>query len=371
MKAKWTVAVGVVALQVVFTAAIVSPAAQAAAWRTLTTTGLGPSERSTPAVGALDAAIYVFGGVKDDFSTQLNTFYDDLHRFDTATNTWERLSPRGEPPAARAFAGNAVHRGRRLFLVFGGATFGPLFVGFEAHDDLWAYDVDANEWREIVAANPGPSGRSRPNAWIDGDRLYIFGGITATFTTLNDLWLYDFATNSWSELIPNGDPGAPPPRHEGMAGTRPVSGALTVYGGEHFDPLRGFLTLADTWQHDLATATWTDVTPPPAQDIQPPRNYAAAAVIGQFLYVIGGDLPGGTSGCGAPFPQNPTNEIWKFHLNQHVWSQVIPAGDPVPRLKRTNAAVANGVVYVLSGWDFVCPPGQIWNLEVHTFDPRG
>ncbi|MBD2776491.1 kelch repeat-containing protein [Iningainema tapete] len=73
-----------------------------------------PTERSTPAVAALRESVYVFGGVKDDFSTFQNTFYNDLYRFDTSTDTWFLLSPKGSLPPARAFAASVAAEDRAL-----------------------------------------------------------------------------------------------------------------------------------------------------------------------------------------------------------------------------------------------------------------
>jgi len=44
-------------------------------------------------------------------------------------------------------------------------------------------------------------------------------------------------------------------------------------------------------------------------NIEPPRNYGAAAVVGTALYLHGGDVPGGQAGCGPPLPQNPTDQL--------------------------------------------------------------
>lgn len=342
-------------------------------WQRVATSGPRPSERSTPAVAALGTSVYLFGGVKDDFRTQINTFYDDLYRLDTVTGTWHELEVEGQRPPARAFAASVAHPASDRMLVFGGASYGPMFVGFVAYDDLWAYDVGERRWSELIAENEGPSGRSRPNAWMVGDRLFVFGGVTATFETLDDLWSYDLTTNTWTELVPSGSDGSPQARHEALAGTIGYDGKLTIYGGELVDLLGGGFEMAnDTWQYDLSTAAWTEVTPAEG-NIDPPRNYGSAAVIDGFLYMHGGDTPGGTSGCGAPFAQNPSEELWRFDLVRHTWSQVHPHGDALVPLKRTNAATVGPRMYIFSGFDFRCEDetdeGQVWNLDVFAYDP--
>jgi hypothetical protein len=157
-----------------------------------------------------------------------------------------------------------------------------------------------------------------------------------------------------------------------QAGTLARFQRLTIYGGEGIDPAVGFTALGDTWQFDLVQRRWVNVTPPVA-NIAPPRNYGAAATVGDSMYLHGGDVPGGVGGCGAPFEQNPVADLWRFDLVHRVWRQVHPAGDPLVRLKRHAAATVSGRMYLVSGWDFRCDggvgPGQIWNLNVYVFTP--
>ncbi|WP_437597784.1 hypothetical protein WMF28_34345 [Sorangium sp. So ce590] len=93
-------------------------------------------------------------------------------------------------------------------------------------------------------------------------------------------------------------------------------------------------------------------------------------MIGSNLYLQGGD---GSSGCGAPFEQNPIEELWRYSPNNRKWTQLSPGGDPLVKLKRHVAAEVNGTMYVFSGWGFACDgdvgPGQLWNRDVYSFDP--
>lgn len=344
-------------------------------WRRVPTTGPGPTERSAPAVAGISGGLYVFGGARDDFSTGAATFHNDLRRLDVAAGGWRLLSPAGAVPAPRAFAAAASDEaaGGRLF-VFGGSTFNVAGTEFQPFGDLSVYSVARNAWTTLSASDigtsPHPGARSGANLWAVGDRLYLFGGIDATFATHNDLWTYDLRRGVWSVVAVNGP--TPPPRHVAQAGTVARHGRLTVYGGEAIDPAAGFTVLADTWQFDLASRRWVNVTPA-VDNIVPPRNYGAAAVVGAAMYLQSGDVPGGTSGCGAPFEQNPVAELWRFDLVNRGWRRVAPAGDPLVRLKRHAAATVSGRMYVVSGWDFRCDdgvgPGQIWNLDVYTLIP--
>jgi hypothetical protein len=340
-------------------------------WSKLATSGPALSVRSTPAAAAIGPNVYLFGGVFDDFRATEFVFFNDLHRFDTRTHEWVQLAPAGAAPPPRAFAAGVAVPHRQLMLVFGGATYPKDNSSVAAFDDLWAYDVQRNEWSQKRPENPGPSGRVYPSMWQMGDRTYVFGGVDASFRALNDLWAFDLATNRWTQLIPNGASGSPPARFEAYAGPDAVLGTLTVYGGLAGADA-GFAPRGDTWQFNVFTSTWRDVTPPAASNITPARNVGAAAQIGFSLYVQGGELPGGSSGCGAGFPQNPTAELWRYSLLRRTWEQIVPAGDALPRLKRMVAATVGARMYVFAGFDFACTDetgGQVWNDSVYSYNP--
>jgi hypothetical protein len=329
------------------------------------------SARSTPAAAAIGPHIYLFGGVFDDFRAAEFVFFNDLHRFDTRTHAWVPLTPAGALPPPRAFAAGVAVPHRQWMLVFGGATYPADNSSVVTHDDLWAYDVRRNEWAQLRPENPGPSGRVRPAMWQLGDRSYVFGGLDASFRALNDLWAFDLATRRWTLLIPDGAAGSPPARVEAYAGADAVLGQLTVYGGEAGAD-EGFALRGDTWQFNVLTSTWRDVTPPVAANITQARYAGAAGQIGLSLYVQGGDLPGGAGGCGSPFPHHVTSELWRYSLLRRTWEQIAPAGEALPRLKRTVAATVGTRMYVFAGFDFACTDevgGQVWNDGVYSYDP--
>jgi len=334
--------------------------------------GAAPAARSAPVTVPLEGDVYLFSGVKDDFAAFQNTFFNDLYRFDVRTNTWAPLSPAGALPPARAFAAGVAVPLRRWVVVFGGAHYEPDFSGFTAYDDLWAYDLGTQAWRQLRSATPGPVGRSGPAMWLVADQLFVFGGIDAGFQPLNDLWRYDLHQRAWTQLVPNGAAGSPPPRHVAAVAPGVQAGRLTLYGGETATA-QGFAILNDSWSFNLLTQAWEDVTPAAPRNIDPARNYGATVVLGGALLLAGGDMPGGSSGCGSPFAQNPTRELWRFDLYRRTWQQLSPGGDVLPRLKRVAGAEVGGRMYVFSGFDFACENGvggQLWNTDVYRYTPH-
>lgn len=341
------------------------------AWRKLSTSGVSLGGRSAPAAVAQGRWIYVFGGSHDDVVTGSVTLYGDFHRFDTLRNRWQAVHVAGARPAARAFAPMVNDPECDRLVMYGGATFGDFFGDFVALDDLWAFDPDEGSWTELGAVNDGPGGRSGATLWIDDGQLYLFGGIDSAYRTYNDVWTYEFATQTWLELIPDGEPTSPPGRHEALSGGVPRDGRVTLYGGETVTEDFSFVTLPDTWQYDLARGSWQELTPAPRHDLAPARNLGAAALLGDALYIHGGDVPGGEL-CGAVFAQNPTEELWRFDLARERWEELAPRGAPLARLKRTRGVEVGGAMYVLGGYDFTCTAGtgtQRWNEDVFRYEP--
>lgn len=340
-------------------------------WRVLSTSGAKPASRSAPAVAAQGRFIYVFGGSLDDVVSGEVTLRGDFHRFDTQRRRWSPVRVSGAHPTARAFAALVSDPESERLVMYGGATFGDFFGDFVALEDLWAFDPERNAWTELGASNAGPGGRSGSTLWIDDGLLYVFGGIDSFFQTYNDLWTYDFATQTWVELIPNLEATSPPPRHEALSGGVACGGQVTLYGGETVTEDFNFLTLPDTWRYDLTTGAWQELTPAAEHDIDPPRNLGAAALVGDALYIHGGDVPGGEL-CGAVFAQNPTEQLWRFDLRAERWEQLTPRGAPLARLKRSRGVEVGGAMYILGGYDFTCTDGvgtQIWNDDVFSYEP--
>jgi hypothetical protein len=146
---------------------------------------------------------------------------------------WRRLSPAGDPPAARAGAMCAYDGVRDRLLVFGGETLDGL------RDDLWALNLGADDgaWQEVSVAS-GPSPRSQGQLHFDPvhDRLILIGGNARTATAYN---LPEDTGDSWALSLgdaPHWDMLSP-------AGPRP-SGRLHGHGNGVYDPRYDRVVLA-------------------------------------------------------------------------------------------------------------------------------
>lgn len=164
----------------------------------------GPSPRTRHAAAADDDAMWIFGGRFRAGTSGSYQVKDDLWRLDIEARTWARIEPQGAGPAGR-FNTTLVHDPVRdvLWLQGGNGNGGinPTPLG-----DLWRYDIAANTWTQ-VAAQGGPGARMWHTALFDAarDRLVVYGGADETAFNddaryFSDLWAYDPEADAWSEL---------------------------------------------------------------------------------------------------------------------------------------------------------------------------
>jgi Kelch motif protein len=284
------------------------PQAQALAWASHAP---GPTPRSEVAVGVLDAEFYVVGGFTADGTTSTR-----VEAYDAATDTWRRAPDYPLDVHHTTVIGDAG-----TLYVFGGA----ITPGFLPTPLAFKLDPAAPAGPAWLPLPPLPHARfAHAGAALDG-KVYLVGGFGADRGGLQDVDVFDLATQTWSTAPPlptwrdhlaaavfdgrivaiGGDQGshdtdltvvealtpganqwetlAPLPLPKGAMAAAVWRGALVVAGGE--DNNR---TFPDVFALPSATANWTILPPLPT-----PRHGFGAAVWGDRFYVLlGGPQPG-------------------------------------------------------------------------------
>jgi N-acetylneuraminic acid mutarotase len=135
--------------------------------------------------------MYVFGGFEAG-----NITLNDLHVYDPASGgSWTDLSTptNGSPPSVR-HSHSSVELGGKMYILGG--------QGYDHLNDLHVYDpVSGGSWAELPTPTSGmpPSGRfNHSSVELDG-KMYVFGGYDGT-SFLNDLFVYDPASDGWTNL---------------------------------------------------------------------------------------------------------------------------------------------------------------------------
>jgi hypothetical protein len=160
----------------------------------------------------------------------------------------------------------------------------------------------------------GPSARYRCGSASDGTYIYVFGGSDAGQTILAELWRWDPATGSWTELAPM--PTAKM-NHQGVY----YDGKIYVpggYTGTHIDEMAIY---------DITTDSWSLGTPEPAL-----RTGTTVAYDGK-VYVFAGN-PG------------PSTETLIYNIATDSWSY----GAAMPVATTYGRAIAVGdYAYYIGG----------------------
>lgn len=186
-------------------------------------------------------------------------FVADVWAFHTDCDNFEALEPAPGMPARGRYA-LALDATRERALIHGGRYRAGISGTYTLFDDLWAFEFATDSWVQLASAG-GPSPRSNHVAVVSGDQLVVFGGNASTdglnFTPLADTWLFDLDAETWTELSTSSPPSA---RLFHSATVDPASGTILVFGGGDENAFLGPF-FRDLWALELdpsgAAGTWT------------------------------------------------------------------------------------------------------------------
>ena len=84
-------------------------------------------------------------------------------------------------------------------IVYGG------FVEGAIQNDMWALNLETFAWSEVPQGEQRPPARAGHSMVLAENALWVFGGKDEENNKLNDLWRFDLAGSSWSEVQIKGD----------------------------------------------------------------------------------------------------------------------------------------------------------------------
>jgi len=213
--------------------------------------------------------------------------------FDPVGLVWEKLATQGSPPARGDCAFAYDPRGD-VFVLFGGWYDFPPEV-YHRLGDTWQFYLSNATWVQISSPT-SPSPRSDSAIAYDTlDRgLVLFGGFDGS-NYLGETWRYDTQAGRWTN---SSIPTEPPPRADGRLAYDSRHNRLVLFAGNDFSgPNFTFHHLDDTWVYEWPSNTWTRLS---LDEHPPARDYAVFAFddeAGEFLLhggygerVILGDL---------------------------------------------------------------------------------
>ncbi|XP_065344018.1 F-box only protein 42-like isoform X1 [Cloeon dipterum] len=267
-------------------------------WNAVTPQSLdaaAPSSRTKHSATLLGGHLYLLGGRNG------NVGLKDFWRYNIIEGRWEQLLTGGEtPPCLQEHTAVAF---KDCLYVFGGE------VGFSSATEtpLWVYQVGSNSWRKVRSPKgvQVPRGRRGHTALIYQGAMIIYGGYQDLRGSTNELWAFDFNTESWHLLSGRGR-DEPPARHKHSAVMH--DGAMWVFGG-----MTDLQTRSDLWRWDALTKIWVCVR---AKHGPGPLQGHAACKVAASMLIFGGERGDG----------NVVDELWRFHFATESWERITPVG---------------------------------------------
>ncbi|MBV8842534.1 MAG: hypothetical protein JO307_06965 [Bryobacterales bacterium] len=266
-----------------------------AGWNLLTNSGPAPRMAQAMATDPVRSRVVMFGGVTDNGAVQ--------DTWEWNGSSWTQVSSGGIAPAARADAAMAYDNGTGAMLLFGGDASSAIVqdtATWEWNGSAWtalttqtspsarftamAYDNMHNaivlfggstangaandtyvggppfNWTGLSPAM-APSPRAGHRMVYDSARskVILFGGQDTQGNYLNDIWEWDTAAQTWTNVTPTTGPLPSPRSYFGMA-YDPVRAKVVIYGGGANDSVN---SVGDTWEWDPAAKTWTQTAGSP------------------------------------------------------------------------------------------------------------
>jgi N-acetylneuraminic acid mutarotase len=333
-----------------------------------------------------DGQFYLYGGYGSHASSSRGGYLNDVWRFNPKEKTWTWISgdtlinqrevwgTRGVPAPANKPGGRYEMAGfvdGKNFYVFGGKGGGR---GPDCYaclfNDIWKYDIDANQWAWLGGDNNlnrqgsyGGKGEEQPEnepgarsgavlSVYDG-RIYVFGGVGLKEDSdedkvrFNDLWRFNPSSGQWAWISGdrNGDerglygprgvsnPASQPGARDGANAGFDQSGNFYLFGGTGFDKNGKLSQLNDLWTYGLSSGKWTWLSGDeqiralgsygtqgvPSQTNTPGARCYAAHWFNRNdkLWLFGGILHGYEGSVGAQF-----SDLWVYNPNTKEWTWV-------------------------------------------------
>uniref|UniRef100_A0A7S3QQQ5 Fibronectin type-III domain-containing protein n=2 Tax=Dunaliella tertiolecta TaxID=3047 RepID=A0A7S3QQQ5_DUNTE len=228
--------------------------------------------------------LVIYGGM----SRISNQTQDGLGRevavLNVETMQWERPSTARTPMTSHSHTGTVV--GRTKILVFGGVK------GELAASDISILNTDNMKWLvpQVKGLEKPPPRHGHATCAVR-EKVFVFGGMSMEGALLNDLWVYDQDSLTWTNVtICGGHP--PSPRRGATLSVTEDGRRLYMFGGND-----GSRPLNDVYFMEIERLTWGYL--PVHVGSQPePREDAQSTIIAKYLIISGGCTQGGTRRLG-------------------------------------------------------------------------
>lgn len=288
-----------------------------------------PSPRRRMTITSYQHKIYIYGGYDEKI-------LGDLFIYDTITDKWENILEKG--PVKRS--GHTSTTYKNFMVVFAGE--GVYKNRYISLNDLWLFDYTTNLWSQVQ--NEGlkkvPIERFFHSATIFEEKLVIFGGYDG-LNAYNDLHQFSFTDREWTEVEQHGERPPEMLSHSCVS----LYPSIFVYGGKHS------IETTKTDGHELyefnfISKTWKKIV----NDMKPARRCNVSVTQVRDIFYFFGGYDESTKQY-----QNEKerffNDLYLFELREKKWKEIKIKENPSPRTKHA-LVHCNGGLYLFGGLNY-------------------
>ncbi len=247
----------------------------------------------------------------------------DTWAYDIGNDEWNNLNP-GGAPSAREYPRMVYSPTDNVHIMFGGNDGG----GYD--DETWVYNYATNSWTN---KNPNPRPPTRSEHTMAYDEVYqkviLFGGKN-NGGNLADTWAYDYRTNTWTNMTPT---------ISGIPSARFLSGMSYDAMNEKTIMFSGWGSsgaISDTWAYDYPSNTWTDMSPVPSPTARDRHAMTFDKAIGRSV------VHAGWTGANV-------DDTWTYDYGTNTWEEMTTPTRPSYRFDMVMAYATQGVIVMFGG----------------------
>lgn len=269
---------------------------------------------------------------------------------ESATTPWKRHKIFGSPFPRYRHAALAISSEKNEIFLMGGLKEGSVFGDtwrIVPRLSISTNDIEAfvAEHVEVVNEN-NPPARVGHASVLCGNAYIVYGGDTVDTDAHGnpDNNFYMFNINNKKYTVPLHILNKPQGRYGQLLGAVLLSNAssrLYLFGGQLENDVYNDLYFFELTSFKLPQASWELVLP--LNGVKPPplTNHSMA-VYKTRIYVFGGVYNN----------EKVSNDVWCFDTNKNKWLQVYTLGDVPPPVNEHSACIVGDNLYVYGGNDF-------------------
>jgi N-acetylneuraminic acid mutarotase len=276
----------------------------------------GGSGRNAAFCLSINGKIYVGGGY---VATGTDAY--DFYEYDPATDKWTKKADL--PGATNRSAGISFSANGKGYIGLGTENY--LSTSPEnLLKDLWMYDPATDTWTQ--KASLPDSGRNNSACFVVNNKAYVIGGeVTSSGLVTTDVWEYDVTNDTWASKSPY--PNGPV--------EMPFAFSIGNKGYISCGLINKAASIDKTFEYDPAADTWT-----------PKKDFPGANTEGGVAFTIN-NL--GYCGTGTPDYSSYSNSFYSYDPATDNWTNVTNAFPGSTRAFGVAATVGN-IAYVGAGW---------------------